>query len=59
MTDQERICKNCKHWREKANDIGECAVADEPWLDPLGVAYATDSCHGWELKESEDGKIND
>lgn len=46
-----RICKNCIHWREEAGDIGHCGHPDtnENLLIPL-VAYASDTCGGWEQK---------
>jgi len=47
----QRVCKNCTHWREEAGDIGHCDHPDrDTGLSLPFIAYASDTCEGWEHK---------
>jgi hypothetical protein len=44
----KRICETCAQWQEGATVLGHGTCRQAP--APKTIAYASDSCLGWELK---------
>lgn len=54
----EKVCRNCKHWREEANGVGHCGHPDNDQNLALPfVAYESDTCEGWEDKDPRAGLL--
>jgi hypothetical protein len=52
MAELKRICESCRHW-----DAERCRCLDEDNPDPEQICYPSDTCHGWQGKEENDGLL--